>query len=203
MQHLKIWQHFHEYPFARFEYSESMLRKNAHIRSLHLEFSPKVKCEHLQLVHSIMPHIENLTLSEFKLNHVEIRFENVTTLSLVCKSVYCQLGKLHVPKLQTLHVNFNTENIDELQTFLTRHNHLTELYLVYDNSKRVFHADIVRDLLRIHDKLIQFRLIHDELECVMIRETLTSEEGDEWDITYARRGLLFKRKSLLINDDEV
>lgn len=202
LEHILITQQLHEYPHNSFENFEKVLQKNSHIRSIELVFYPRIPLNYLQSVLSTLPNLDNLTLPEIQWGTKkgdEIYFQNVTTLSLICKQKQCRLGNLHFPKLQRLHVELTGPKVEELLIFLNKHNQLAKLYLQYDNLNNDFKVKTIRKLLNIHEKLVQLHFIM-KSDRNMVRMHLANVDDCVWNITNAHKGLLFERKKHLIYD---
>lgn len=106
-----------------------LIRNNSQIRDIKI-FDDNY--EFVNNVNALLPQLETLTLSNLNIQSElteNIRFENVTKFSI--KKGNGSPNKLHFPKLQSLHIDYNSERLLAWIDFLREHEHLCQLNLTH------------------------------------------------------------------------
>lgn len=213
LEHMLIRLQFHRYSGCDLpENFDNIIAKNPQIQSIELRFSPRIYFEYIESVNSLLPLLKNVTLWKFQSIDREIRFENVSTLSV--RSSSSSPSNLHFPKLRNLHIRLHRKRIDEWRDFLNEHSHLTRLHLEnFDLNDEDFElllneapniveltvcpkgaistGTITKLLQREH--LMRFHLIFKTPHTETIQTELESVEN-EWNVKIVGEGFSFERK---------
>lgn len=202
---------------------ESMIRKNAHIRSFGMEYCPP---DYVKVLEKILPNIENLTLSQLDITE-HVQFEHVTNFNYkIPQDGYApesvkslSFPSLESVKLENLHDReivlgawdefFQKHNVKRLH-YVNRKSTCDELLNIgiefpnFPNLTEMIlecsyetNQERFISFVKKHDKLMKFQLIHsyknDETES--IRKQLE----DEWnssDYNDELNGYSFERKPI-------
>lgn len=175
----------------------------------------KTKPELLKTVNSLLPNLENLTISSIVLKNHEISFENVTTFTM--KSTVSSPKNLHFPKLQNLVIEVEPKHFEAWRNFMKKHNHVTRLNLKYYDLIDEQFDKLVAELSNIvemsvermrggvidpdniikllgHKKLMQFEFDFGNTAARDVLRNRFEKVETEWDVIYTHEGLSFRRK---------
>lgn len=190
---------------------ENILSQNPQIQSIELH---NIKSELLKKVNSLLPNLNELSLSSVMLRNHVIRFENVLTFSMK----WISLPKnLQFPKLQNLNIEVSPKYFEAWRNFLKNHNHVTRFDLKYHDLIDVRFDKLVAELPNVVEmsvKRMRGGVIHpDSIIKLLANQKLKQFDFDvgntaardvirkkfeqietEWDISNINEGLSFKRK---------
>lgn len=219
LKHFLVRLQFHRYCGCDLQENfDNVIKKNAQLKSVEMNFSPRIPTDYIVSVNSLLLNLESLTLWEFEFIDHDIYFENVTTFAV--KSAYSSPTNLHFPRLQSLFVKLDRDLFAEWLDFLKEHNHLTRLQLKeFDLNDDKFEqivnevpnlsqmsvwpkgghignerisTDAIRKLLENHPNLMEFELFLKVPHAETIRTEFECVEM-EWNIENREQSLLFQR----------
>lgn len=151
LEHLIL--NFDESAWGHRNQIKSFLRKNAHVKSVHLGSMPKGFLNELP---ELLPNIENLTLNTVYIDSDYLRMESVKHVTFYSHMMYTNgpTDKLSFPRLESVECFYDS---NAFSTFFNKHTNLTHLYL---KSSDVNFDSTVADVVTKFPNLIEIKVDH-------------------------------------------